>query len=151
MKVYNLQCHQQHLFEGWFASLDELERQQTRGWLTCPVCGDADVRRLPSAPHVVTSHAKSATGSQHVEQSSTSDERRRAAQGVVLSAFRELMARTEDVGERFAEQARAIHQGDVPARDIRGKATPEEVAALLEEGIDVLPLPDLDGLKGPLQ
>ena len=139
------------LLQSYQACLSPASNPARTVWLTCPVCGDADVRRLPSAPHVVTSHAKSATGSQHVEQSSTSDERRRAAQGVVLSALRELMARTEDVGERFAEQARAIHQGDVPARDIRGKATPEEVAALLEEGIDVLPLPDLDGLKGPLQ
>lgn len=65
--------------------------------------------------------------------------------------MREIVAQTEDVGERFADQARAMHQGDIAQRNIRGRASPEVAMALIEEGIDVVPLPDLPAIKETLQ
>jgi hypothetical protein len=65
--------------------------------------------------------------------------------------MREVMANTEDVGERFADQARAMHHGDMDARSIRGRTSPEVAMELIEEGISILPLPQLPGLKETLQ
>ncbi len=72
-------------------------------------------------------------------------------QGQWLRAMREVMARTEDVGERFVDEARRMHYGETEERNIRGRASREETAELLEEGIAVLPLPRFDALDGPLQ
>jgi len=72
-------------------------------------------------------------------------------QAVWWQAMRTIAARTEDVGDRFAEEARRIHRGDTPARDIRGRATLEQAQDLLEEGVELLPLPDLDLFKTTLQ
>lgn len=72
-------------------------------------------------------------------------------QAALMHMVRHVMANTEDVGPRFAEEARKIHYGETEERNIRGQASREETEALLEEGIEVLPLPVPDGLKGPLQ
>ena len=72
-------------------------------------------------------------------------------QARMLKALREIVANTEDVGERFADQARAMHQGEMPHRHIRGQASAEEALALLEEGVEVMPLPLLPALKETLQ
>jgi hypothetical protein len=72
-------------------------------------------------------------------------------QGRLLRAVRELMSKTEDVGERFADEARAMHHGELAQRNIRGRTTPEVAMELIEEGIDVMPLPALPALKETLQ
>ncbi len=72
-------------------------------------------------------------------------------QAQAIHAIRELIEKTENVGERFAEEARRIHYNEAPARNIRGVTTPEDAHALLEEGIDVMPLPVPAALKEPLQ
>jgi len=72
-------------------------------------------------------------------------------QGRLLRAMRELMRQTEDVGERFAEQARAMHHGEMAQRNIRGRTSPEVAMELIEEGIEVLPLPALPAIKDTLQ
>jgi hypothetical protein len=141
MKVLDLQCPQGHRFEGWFASADDFESQLSRKLVECPVCGAAEVSRLPSAPRLNLSGATQAAA-----PADTVD-----VQARVMRALREVLEKTENVGERFAEEARRIHYNEAPARNIRGVTTPEDAKALVEEGIDVMPLPIPAALKEPLQ
>lgn len=164
MLVVDLHCDQDHAFEGWFASGDELLRQQQAGLLSCPVCGSHAVQRRPSATRLnvsslkdggaesVVRQAKSDAGvSQPVAQDSAKETKVQALQAAYLQVVRQVLDQTENVGERFAEEARRIHHGDAPERAIRGQATAEERAELREEGIDTLALPVPKGLDGPLQ
>ncbi|NML46417.1 DUF1178 family protein [Ramlibacter sp. G-1-2-2] len=146
MKVLNLQCSHGHGFEGWFASEDDFQDQLGRGLVECPMCGDAHVAKLPSAPRLNLGAAEPAPPKQPVMN--TPDPKMQAAW---LQMVKHVMANTEDVGEKFAEEARKIHYGETEERSIRGQASREETESLLEEGISVLPLPVPKGLKGPLQ
>ena len=166
VKVFDLQCAQQHSFEGWFASEDDYGYQQAHGLVSCPMCGDATVRKMLSAPRL---NLKSSRGSEPSEvpaqgadsaaqndASSASDMRTHAPlinelHARLLHVVREVMAKTEDVGELFADQARAMHHGDIQPRSIRGQATAVEAMALVEEGIEVMPLPWLPAAKETLQ
>jgi len=152
MKVLNLRCSRQHDFEGWFASEDDFAEQGQRGVLTCPLCGDPGVQKMPSAPRL-NLRATPDTGSPESPTSSPPDAGPGSpqAQAQLLRAMREVLAQTEDVGEHFAQQARAMHHGDIASRHIRGRTSVQEAVALLEEGVEILPLPDLPGLKTPLQ
>jgi len=148
MKVLNLQCALGHGFEGWFGSQDDFEAQQADGRLSCPMCGSTEVRRLPSAPRLNLSGARAA-GDVPASPSASSAA---AAAGATVSvpgdspaarvaaAMRSLLAQTEDVGTRFAEEARRMHYGEAPAKAIRGIATPEQRDALADEGIETLSL-----------
>lgn len=154
MKVFDLQCSQGHLFEGWFGSDDDFQAQTARGLLACPLCNDAEVRRLPSAPRLNLSGAQApqATPAAAPAATATATVARTAdMQSAWLQAVRQLVERTEDVGERFAEEARRIHYGEVAQRGIRGQASPEERQALLDEGIETMAIPMPAALKGPLQ
>jgi len=148
MKVLNLQCSQAHGFEGWFASEDDFQDQLGRGLVECPLCGDAHVSKLPSAPRLNFGASAPAAAAPKQEVMSTPNPQLQAAW---MQLVQQVMANTEDVGERFAEEARKIHYGETEERGIRGQASREETQALLEEGIGVLPLPIPKGLKGPLQ
>lgn len=144
MKVLNLRCAGDHSFEGWFASEDEFAAQAARAGIACPLCGSTDISRLPSAPRLnVSRHsapaAEPAQGTQMTLQSQW------------LRAVHHVMSSTEDVGDRFAEEARRIHYGEVEERGIRGRATSEDAEALRDEGIAVMALPLPDALKGPIQ
>ncbi|MBP0593228.1 DUF1178 family protein [Paraburkholderia sp. LEh10] len=143
MKVLDLQCPHDHRFEGWFASADDFESQLSRKLVECPICGATEVSRLPSAPRLNLSGATSASG----EKAANAGE----LQAQVMRALREVLEKTENVGDRFAEEARRIHYNEAPARSIRGVTTPEDARALVEEGIDVMPLPVPAALKEPLQ
>ena len=144
MKVFNLRCANEHSFEGWFTSAEDFASQSQSGLLTCPLCGSAEVAKALSAPYLATSGGAS--------------EKRQAAmptqaqiQAMFVKMARELAANTENVGERFAEEARRIHYKEAPERGIRGVTTKDEADALGEEGINVVPLPFGDLLKEPLQ
>ena len=142
MKVLDLCCAQQHRFEGWFASDDDLASQEERGLLSCPVCGDKTITRLPSAPRLNVANlrdAPPATDAASVLQSQW------------MRAVRHVMAHTEDVGDRFPEEARRIHYGETEHRGIRGRASAQDTDALRDEGIEVMALPLPEALKGPLQ
>jgi hypothetical protein len=147
MKVLNLQCIHGHGFEGWFGSEDDFLGQQARGLLECPVCGETAVSKLPAAPRLNLG-ASPAPVPNKQEVMNTPDA---AMQAAWLKMVRHVLAHSEDVGERFAEEARKIHYGETEERAIRGQASREETEALLEEGIGVLPLPVPKALKGPLQ
>ncbi|MGE4243851.1 DUF1178 family protein [Ramlibacter sp.] len=150
MKVLNLQCNVGHGFEGWFGSEDDFQSQLARGLVECPLCGDKQVGKLPSAPRLNLGAQKPAGKPETPKQDvmTTPDQ---ALQAAWLKLVRHVMANTEDVGTKFAEEARKIHYGETEERGIRGQATAEEAQALLEEGVGVLPLPIPDALKGPLQ
>ncbi|MEZ5643766.1 MAG: DUF1178 family protein [Burkholderiaceae bacterium] len=151
MKVLNLQCDHGHDFEGWFGSEDDFRQQLERELIACPVCGDTAVRKMLSAPRLnlgaSPDPAPSSSGELAVGRAAPGSE----LQGRWLRALRDLVAQTEDVGERFADQARAMHHGEIEQRNIRGKTSPDEAIELIEEGIDVLPLPALPAIKETLQ
>lgn len=138
MKVLDLRCAQDHRFEGWFASEEDAQSQIARDLVQCPVCGDHAVSRLPSAPRLNLSGATPAPEAQQTLQ---------ALQSRYMKAVRQVLAQTEDVGDRFAEEARRMHYQEARERGIRGQASREEVRALAEEGIEAFPLVVPDALK----
>jgi len=147
MKVLNLQCGHAHVFEGWFGSEEDFQGQLERGLVECPLCGDTGVKKLPSAPRLNLGASEPAAAPRQEVVAAPNAQ----LQAAWLQLVQKVMANTEDVGERFAEEARKIHYGESEERGIRGQASREETQALLEEGISVLPLPMPKGLKGPLQ
>lgn len=171
MKVLNLQCAHQHSFEGWFASEDDFQAQLSRGLIECPMCADKSIQKLPSAPRlnlgghdIVSAGSRAAASSQVaipnparvVEGEANAmagipAAKSQAEQAAFLKALRHVMAHTEDVGSQFADQARRMHYGELEARSIRGQASARETVELIEEGIDVMPLPLLPGIKETLQ
>lgn len=149
MKVLDLRCTNGHRFEGWFASDEDFMEQNGRGLIECPLCADRGIGRLPSAPRLNLSGAREAA---HAPAPAPAAPPAPAdLQAAWLGAVRQMLASTEDVGPRFAEEARRIHYGETPSRGIRGEATPEERVALHEEGIEVLSIPVPRALEGPLQ
>ena len=161
MKVLDLRCANGHGFEGWFGSEDDFLAQNGAGHIACPVCADTVVTRMLSAPRLNLSGARapveaapsstSAASSTSAQTSTTVAAAPGDLQALWLQAVRHVIARTEDVGERFPEEARRMHYGEVPHRAIRGAASPEEREALHDEGIEVMALPVPLALKGPLQ
>ena len=151
MKVLDLQCRHGHSFEGWFASQADYDDQRGRGLVTCPVCSDGEVSKMLSAPRLNLG----VSGPDPTTSSSNAAPVGHAApqqlQAAWMQMVRHVMANTEDVGPQFADEARKIHYGETEERSIRGQATREETEALLDEGIDILPLPVPAGLKEPLQ
>lgn len=134
MIVFRLVCDHEHRFEGWFQSSGDYEHQRDAGAILCPMCESKLVSRLPSAPHVQTLRP---TAPQDAEQEPPIELRK------LLGMLQSL---TEDVGDRFPDEARKIHYREVPARSIRGRASLEDVGELEEEGIDVLLIPDFSKL-----
>jgi len=165
MKVLDLQCGAGHAFEGWFASEGDYASQRERGQLDCPVCGNADVARLPSAPRLNLSGARapaseSGTGGGAAPPANApaatpgaevAVNASHAAAARFVEAVAELLKNTEDVGTRFAEEARRMHYGESDAKAIRGQTTQAEREALADEGIEVFTLPGNLPPKTPLQ
>lgn len=148
MKVLNLRCANGHGFEGWFASDDEFMDQNGRALIECPLCADKVISRMPAAPRLNLSGAR-----QTPPSGDTADSKPQAIdlQAAWLATVRHMMANTEDVGGRFAEEARRIHYGETPQRGIRGQASPQERDALKDEGIETMSLPLPRALQGPVQ
>ena len=142
MIVFNLACGTEHRFEGWFASADDFEDQGRRGLLSCPVCGSSEVRKQLSAPRLNLS----AAGSRDAPEERKSVAMVNPEQAQLLEMLRKVIESTEDVGQKFPEEARRIHYKEAPARPIRGVASQDEAKALSEEGIEVahLPFPVVD-------
>lgn len=164
MIVFDLACTREHVFEGWFASAEDFDSQQARGLVRCPVCDDATIVKRPSAVSVhVPAEGRSvarrdrpdasAGGEPHGQEASDAgaDERHAVTTAVpaeIVALQRELLSRmrkyvrdTEDVGDRFAEEARRIHYEEAPRRTIRGRASSDDAEALRDEGIEFHALP----------
>jgi hypothetical protein len=146
MKVLNLRCAHDHRFEGWFGSDDDFKAQGERGLVACPICDDKTISRLPSAPRLNVSTQRGDAVSP-----SAGEVAQARAHGQWLHAVREMIKRTEDVGERFPEEARRIHYGETKERAIRGQASTQDADALREEGIEVVALRVPEPLKGTIQ
>lgn len=138
MIVFELACIENHRFEGWFASAEDFTRQEAVGMLACPLCGASSIRRLPSAKVRTTSTLEPI---EQPQQPTVPEPGTATTEVTLASVIREILARTEDVGRRFPEEARRIHYEEVAPRPIRGQATAHEAQALADEGIPVVSLP----------
>jgi hypothetical protein len=145
MKVLNLQCARGHGFEGWFASHEAFDTQLASGLVECPICSDTGITKLLAAPRLNLGSAKPSAQAPALQSTENSPEAR------WMRAVREVMAQTEDVGERFVDEARKMHYGEAEERGIRGQATREQAQNLIDEGISVFSLPVPPALKETLQ
>jgi hypothetical protein len=131
---YALTCELDHAFEGWFAASADFDDQQSRGLMECPVCGSKAVRKQIMAPAVAGTKAKGAP-----------DPAPARMQAMMMEAMGKVRRHVEEnfdnVGDGFAKEARAIHEGKAEERGIYGQATPKEVRALVGDGVPVAPLP----------
>ena len=134
---YELSCDKGHTFEGWFGSADDFDRQQKMALVSCPSCGSTHVAKRLMAPSVSTARKKQQRQELAVQ---TGQKEMMAKIREIVSTIR---ANSEDVGERFPEEARKIHYGESEQRGLIGKATADEVRDLLDEGVEVAPLPIL--------
>lgn len=150
MKVFDLVCDEGHRFEGWFASSDAYATQRDAQVVACPLCESTEVHREPSAPRLNLSAGASTEGASPDVSTATPVANAQVARRF-LDHLREVVAQTEDVGARFAEEARRIHYAETPARAIRGTASDEEQSALREEGIETIRLPLPRALTETLQ
>lgn len=135
MIIYDLECDAKHRFEGWFKNADELTEQQQSGMLICPICGSEEVIKIPSASHIAKSGATNTS-------SAPDNDVVEANKHQVLQLFHDYINKSfDDVGNKFAEEARKIHFGEAAERNIKGIATADEVKELKEEGISAVQLP----------
>ena len=143
MIIFELACAHGHRFEGWFASGEEFARQQERALVTCPVCDDSHIERLPSARVSVAKGAArdNAPAAEPTEERDTPVPAAAGLPSEAVARLREIVRTTENVGRRFPEEARKIHYREVPARAIRGQASRDEAKALTDEGIEFTSLP----------
>jgi hypothetical protein len=151
MKVLDLQCAQRHVFEGWFASEAEFSSQLSSGLLECPMCADTRITKLLSAPRLNLGATREEVAAPAASSELVPVASEPGLQEAWLKLARRIVAQTDDVGTRFAEEARRIHYGEAPERGIRGQASVEETQALVEEGIEVMPLLLPESVKKSLQ
>jgi hypothetical protein len=141
MIVFDLRCAQAHVFEAWFGSGDDYDAQRARGLVACPICGDREVTKAAMAPAVPAKGNRAPAAGPAQPVAAHPPEMVKA----MLAAMAEVQAKVEAncdyVGDRFADEARAIHHGESERRGIYGEATPEQAVALKEEGIEVAALP----------
>lgn len=158
IKVFDLACEHNHLFEGWFVSQEAYDEQRAQGQLSCPICQSREITRRVSAPHLNLSHLKRSSVSETAGASAgtetvvpegqaavaaPSSRQLAKLQAEVLRQVRHIVRQTEDVGARFASEARRMHEGEVEDRPIRGVASLEECRELAEDGISIMPIPDI--------
>lgn len=163
MIVFDLRCDSNHLFEGWFQSGRSFEAQSVAGQVECPFCGSTTVSKSLMAPHIPAKgererHISDFVAADHVVAASANlpESMEASAQDVkralehMHQTMKKFRARVETecdyVGDKFADEARAMHEGAIATRGIYGEATLEETEDLLNDGIDILPVPGLDKL-----
>ena len=152
---YNLRCEKGHAFESWFQSSSAYEAQEKRKLVSCPICGSAKVERAIMAPRIVGKKGrKDRDESAPAPVAATTDATTAGSTPLLMAQERELRAKlkelrdhivknADNVGERFPNEARKMHYGDIEHRPIYGEASPEEARSLIDEGVEVSPLPVL--------
>src|SRR5262249_21959428 len=152
---YTLRCEQDHFFESWFQSSAAYDSQAKRKLVTCPVCGSAEVEKAIMAPRIVSKKGRDkAPAPAPMEAAAPVKAQATESTSLMMAQERELRAKikelrdhivknADNVGERFPNEARAMHYGDKEHRPIYGEASPEEARALIDEGVEVSPLPTL--------
>jgi hypothetical protein len=150
---YNLRCERGHAFESWFQSSAAYESQEKRRLVNCPVCGSAKVERAIMAPQIVSKKGRDSTAPAPAA-AAAADATTPGSTPLMMARERELRAKlrelrdhivknADNVGERFPNEARKMHYGDIEHRPIYGEASPEEARSLIDEGVEVSPLPVL--------
>jgi hypothetical protein len=150
---YNLRCERGHAFESWFQSSSAYESQEKRRLVNCPSCGSAKVERAIMAPQIVSNKGRDTTVAEPVPAPST-DVAAPSSTPLMMAQERELRAKlrelrdhivksADNVGERFPNEARKMHYGYIEHRPIYGEASPDEARSLIDEGVEVSPLPVL--------
>jgi len=140
MIIFDLQCANDHRFEGWFKNASEYEYQLASTMIHCPICDTEQVTRVPTATHLnLGKTAQQSTQAVQTEQAILAQD----ANAVLHKLHEHVKRNYEDVGDEFAAEAKRMHYGEVEERNIRGNATKDEVAELNDEGIMALPIPDL--------
>lgn len=141
MIKYRLGCTDGHEFESWFRSIADYDAQSRSGAVACPLCGSTAITKQPMAPAVVSGRSNVAA---QAPQPTPADQSPGAAMANALRAFKQVVVEnSEDVGGRFAEEARKIHFGEAEERNIRGSSTVEEAQSLFQDGISFGVLPPL--------
>ena len=149
MIVFDLKCDDGHVFEAWFGSSDDYDGQKARGLVSCPLCGSGKVDKAVMAPAVgaksnqlpVPAPTRAPAKPAPMQGAMAPPAEMKALMAALAEAQAKVLEKSEHVGRRFAEEARAIHTGDAPERLIHGQATMEEAKALVEDGVPVAPLP----------
>jgi hypothetical protein len=131
---YSLVCANDHRFDAWFRNAEAFEEQHKRGIVLCPICASDSVGKALMAPSVARS------GSEKVSLS-IGHPQHAQLRAAMVALRNKVTSEADYVGDRFAEEARKIHFGEVDARGIYGEATREEVQGLVEDGVDFMPLP----------
>jgi hypothetical protein len=139
--VFNLGCENSHRFEGWFASGEDFERQIGSKLVICPLCGNANVSRLPHAARINKAASKELRPSRGEPAASRLQQYANVGSEALARLVEHIVENTEDVGAAFPEEARKIHYQEAPERRIRGTASRDEIEALKEEGVEVVALP----------
>lgn len=150
---YTLRCDQSHSFESWFQSSSAYDSQVKRKLVACPVCGSTRVEKAIMAPRIVSKKGRD-KAPVRAEVSAPAETPAAEPTSLMMAQERELRAKikelrdhvvrnADNVGERFPNEARAMHYGDKEHRPIYGEASPEEARALIDEGVEVSPLPTL--------
>jgi hypothetical protein len=153
---YHLRCERGHAFESWFQSSSAYEQQEKRRLVNCPICGSAKVERDIMAPRIVGKKGRERAEPAPVAAAApaTTEVAAAASTPLMMAQERELRAKlrelrdhivknADNVGERFPNEARKMHYGDIEHRPIYGEASPDEARALIDEGVEVSPLPVL--------
>lgn len=145
MIVFDLKCNADHRFEAWFRSSDAYEKQRTAKLVECPHCGDTEIAKAPMAPNV-SAKTNQKTDTVSVAAKSSDDKLADVAaeaQQVLAKLKSHVEKNCDYVGENFADEARKIHYGEADERGIYGESTAKEAKELLEEGVEIMPLPGL--------
>jgi hypothetical protein len=134
--VFDLGCENNHRFEGWFTSSDDFEQQLKRKLISCPMCSNGNVVRLPHMSYI-------RSGPKPRPETAGADDQQYANVGreILVKLVEQIIEHTENVGAAFPEEARKIHYRETAERRIRGTASREEVEELVDEGIEVVALP----------
>lgn len=139
MIVFDLKCLEGHIFEAWFGSSEAYEDQRRRRLIECPICGAEEIDKAVMAPRVGAKGNQAAQSGTEMVSSDPGAVKTMLAQ--MADAQRRMLESSDFVGDRFADEARAIHLGEADNRSIHGRATREETESLREDGIKVAPLP----------
>ena len=151
---YSLHCDRGHSFESWFQSSSAYESQEKRKLVNCPVCGSARVERAIMAPQIVSKKGRDSQSNDAPVPVQPTEVIAPGSTPLLMAQERELRAKlkelrdhivknADNVGERFPNEARKMHYGDIEHRPIYGEASPEEARSLIDEGVEVSPLPVL--------
>lgn len=145
---YALKCEDGHGFESWFQSASAFDALAAAGHLACPHCGSSKVEKSLMAPRVASKEARAAEAPAAPESTEATPHPPEAEAARKLAELRDHVEKTSDyVGDKFATEARAMHEGTTPERAIYGEAKPQEAIKLIEEGVPIAPLPFIPKAK----